>query len=316
MNKFSLNSKTKNFIKNIFNKFGFQISRLPYKGGDPNEMMKIKIGKYQILLNGNHQLPDYMKNPYYSTNLPRLAMTVKEKYNNLMMIDVGANVGDTVAFVRNKSYFPIVCIEGDNDFFKILKTNLKNFKDTYAFQHILGEKNDKIKAELKKNEGSSETARIYNSNLPNTTKLLEVITLDSFMKINSNFNKSKLLKIDTDGYDLKIIRGGLEYIKKTKPILFFEYDTVFLDEQNDDGISTLKTLENLGYNDLVFYDNAGKFILSTKLSNHLLIKQIHNLIDKNYRTPFPFYDIVLFHAEDSDIAKKFIDDEMKLFYKK
>jgi len=87
-----------------------------------------------------------------------------------------------------------------------------------------------------------------------------------------------------------------------------------LAEQKDDGISTLESLEAIGYQDAIFYDNCGKFILSADLSNRLLIKQMHNLIDKNYKTPFPFYDLVLFHRTDSDIAKKFIAAEMNLFY--
>jgi len=310
-----LKVKAKLFVKGAINKLGFQISRLPYEGGNSSELIKVKVGDYQILLNGNHQLPQYMRNPYYSTNLPRLAQAVKEKYSDLTMIDVGANVGDTVAFARSKSYFPIVCIEGDDDFFKILKTNLEGFKDVYPFQHILGEKKAVIEAVLEKNAGSSETARIKSLTLAGQKKSLSLIALDDFFETNPQFKKAKLLKIDTDGYDLKIIRGGLEYIKETKPILFFEYDTVFLEEQDDDGLSTLKSLESLGYEDAIFYDNGGKLILSTKLSERLLIKQLHNMIDKNYRTPFPFYDIVLFHGEDGDIAKKFIEDEMRFFYK-
>lgn len=308
--------KLKLSIKNLFKKFGFQVSRLPYQGKSSNELVKVKVGDFHIQLNGSHQLPQYMRNPNYSTNLPRLAVKVKEKYPDLAMLDVGANIGDTVAFVRSKSYFPIACIEGDARFFEILKMNLANFKDVQAFRCVLGETSGMVNASLEKNAGSLETARIHNAANFGKEGMLNVITLDSFLETDSRFKTSKLLKIDTDGYDLKIIRGGLDYIKQTKPVLFFEYDTVFLAEQKDDGISTLRMLENLGYKDMMFYDNSGKFILSAELSNHLLVDQMNNLIDKNYRTPFPFYDIVLFHAEDGDIAETFIRDEMRFFYKR
>lgn len=306
--------KLKLFIKKIFYKLGWQISRLPYTGKGSSELVKIKVGDYHILINGNHNLPFYMRSPFYSTNLPRLATFVKEKYENLSMIDVGANIGDTVAFCRSKCDFPIVCIEGDDDFYSILQTNLSNFKNVSSFKCLLGEVNSSIGGVLKKNDGSSETARIVNQLSVGENNKLNIITLDSFFVSNPQFKNAKLLKIDTDGYDLKIIRGGLSYIKETRPVLFFEYDTVFLAEQGDDGISTLLTLEGLGYKDAIFYDNGGRFVMSVDLHNHLQLSQLHNLIDKNYRLPFPFYDIVLFHEGDTDIAKNFINSEMKFFY--
>jgi len=306
--------KLKLFIKKIFNKFGLQVSRVPYNGKSSSALTKIKVGNYHILINGNHNLPFYMRSPFYSTNLPRLATCVKDKYENLTMVDVGANIGDTVAFCRSKSDFPIVCIEGDDDFYSILQTNLASFKNVSSFKCLLGEVNSSIDGVLKKNDGSLETARIINTIFEGKKNQLNIITLDSFFVSNPQFKGAKLLKIDTDGYDLKIIRGGLEYIKQIKPVLFFEYDTVFLAEQGDDGVSTLLTLEGFGYKDAIFYDNGGRFVVSIDLHNHLQLRQLHNLIDKNYRSPFPFYDIVLFHEDDADIARKFISSEMKFFY--
>lgn len=306
-------TKLKISAKNFFNRLGFQVSRLPYQPRPTNEPIRVKVGNFHIWINGNHQLPMYMRNPYYSTNLPRLAAKLQEKYANLTMLDVGANVGDTVAFVRSKSYFPIVCLEGDEDFFQLLQKNLANFQDVYAFRRVLGEKSGKAAGVLKKNEGSFETARIQNQGAAGSTGSLNLVTLDSFLGEEPKFKNAKLLKTDTDGYDLKIIRGGLGYIEAAKPVLFFEYDTVFLAEQHEDGLATLKILESLGYRDAMFYDNSGRFLLSADLSDHRQIAQLHNLIDRNYRTPFPFYDIVLFHQEDKDVAQAFIEDEVRFF---
>lgn len=43
-------------------------------------------------------------------------------------------------------------------------------------------------------------------------------TLDSF-----NFEKVDFIKIDTEGYELNIIKGGLNIIKQSRPIILFEY---------------------------------------------------------------------------------------------
>jgi hypothetical protein len=36
------------------------------------------------------------------------------------------------------------------------------------------------------------------------------------------------VKIDTDGFDLAVIRGGLAWIDARKPVLFFEYSVADL----------------------------------------------------------------------------------------
>jgi FkbM family methyltransferase len=41
------------------------------------------------------------------------------------MIDIGANVGDSVAIVREQSDYPILCIEGNETYFQILEENLR-----------------------------------------------------------------------------------------------------------------------------------------------------------------------------------------------
>lgn len=37
---------------------------------------------------------------------------VQQKYPDLSLIDIGTNVGDTVAIVRQDAHYPILCVEG------------------------------------------------------------------------------------------------------------------------------------------------------------------------------------------------------------
>ena len=129
----------KRTFKLLFNMIGYQINRI----SSPilsDKLISGKIGNFNIFLNNSHALPGYLQQfPHYSANLPRLASKVKEKYQDLIMIDVGANIGDTVALVRSVSDFPIVCIEGDDFYFNILKKNIEQFNNVSAFQFFLGE---------------------------------------------------------------------------------------------------------------------------------------------------------------------------------
>ncbi len=291
----------KTIIKQVFSFFGLQISKIPKKQKNFLGSQKIKIGNFEIKLKPDHALPKILEKwPNYSANLPRLASKAKEKYPDLLLIDVGANVGDTVALLRKESYFPIVCIEGDAEYFDLLNQNIQQFKDVSIFQYFLGEESEVVNAATIKEDG---TARIIKSN-----DKIRLTTLDKFINTHSSFRSAKILKIDTDGYDLKIIRGGLNYIKQTKPILFIEYDEVYLSNINDDGLSTLKILKDIGYNKIMFYDNFGRFLLSTELMNDKLIRQLHAYI-KNKKGGFLYYDLCIFHNDDNDIAAKFIEEE-------
>lgn len=294
----------KKIIKKTFLFFGIQISKTPvYKKICGNKFIKTKVGNFKIKLNATHNLPKILKKwPNYSSNLPRMASVTLKKYPDLSLIDIGANIGDTVALLRSKDYFPIICIEGDGDFFNLLNQNTQQFKEVFIFKYFLGDKSEAIDGIMEQKNG---TAKIIKSD-----NKIKLITLDKFLKNHPDFQSAKILKIDTDGYDLKIINGGLNYIKQTKPILFFEYDEVYFSNVGDDGLSTLKNLEKIGYSKILFYDNYGRFLISSKLNNHEQIKQLHIYI-KNKAGAFPYYDLCIFHTKDDDIAINFIKDEIK-----
>lgn len=302
--------KVKDSIKFFLKEIGFTIIKIPKKKSS-TKIVKNKIGNFYLSMREDHQLPAFIKYPsVYSKNLPRLTVDVLKKYPNFTMIDVGANIGDTVALSRSECFFPIVCIDADDDFFELLRNNIKQFEGVTCYKQLLGEKDETIKAELSK---SIETARLKSSENSSTASV-QVITLDTFIDNHKEIKLPKVLKIDTDGYDMKIVRGGLNYIESVKPIIFIEYDPIFLFDQGDNGVDTLLILEGKGYEDVIFYDNVGKLIVSGKISDHLFLKQMNNYIDIKTRMPFPYYDLVIFHKDDSDIAKVFIGNEMNFFY--
>ncbi len=302
----------KNLIKSAIEKLGYSIVKIHKPMVVSDKLVKVKIGKFSILLGENHRLPVFLKHQkYYSLNLPRIAQAVFGKYSDIKIIDIGANVGDTVALVRNACTVPMLCIEGDADFFKTLVENIKQFKGVEAYRQLLGDKDRSINAQLK---SDGETAELAHSGNTGGNDSLSIVKLDTFLEGHSAFKKSKLVKIDTDGYDVKIIRGAERFIKESKPVLFFEYDPMMLENNGDDGLAMFAMLNTLGYKDVLFYDNLGKLILSTEVSNTLLLRQMHEYIDKKARAPFPYYDIAVFHSEDADLASDFIKKEMKFYY--
>lgn len=267
---------------------------------------KFKIGSFNIKLGRDHNLLSVLAvYPKYGSNLVNLARVVSNKYTSLKIIDIGANVGDTVASLLNDNpNYKILSIEGDESYLKILHENFGSNPSVKIFENFLGSKNETIRTSIQRKNGTLKIGKINN----NEEGLVTIITLDSLIENNHECKNAKLLKIDTDGYDNKILRGAVKYLSETKPVVFFEYDSKLLKENNEIGVDIFDTLEDVGYKTLVFFDNYGRFLVSVDIREKRIINQLHRYIN-NTTSAFPYYDIAVFHNNDNDIAQIFIKIE-------
>ncbi|QKJ31426.1 FkbM family methyltransferase [Mucilaginibacter mali] len=271
------------------------------------ETVQLQVGNYKLFANGLHPIQDYLTVfKYYSRNLPRIAKYIEVKYPNYAIVDVGANIGDTIALLRSVDVNQqVYLIEGEPSYFQLLQRNLVQFTKAKSIETFLGEENTVQEGAIESNEG---TARVN----PNAGKQITIKKLDD-VAVENNFDTVKLLKVDTDGFDFKILRGAFDLIRKDKPVLFFEYDAVYLKEQNEHGTQTLTDLHGLGYSKAIYYDNYGKMLISTTLDNQQQLEQLHTYMG-NRDAAFPYYDVCLFHADDDALADEVIAKEMA-FYK-
>ncbi len=269
------------------------------------KLKEVQVGNYKILADKKHPIEEYLKaHKYYSRNLARIAKLMERKYPQFSIVDVGANIGDTIALLRSAGVNQIVyAIEGDPVYFEIMKLNLPQFKDAEVFLALLGEENKTEQLYIDKSEGTGKVANSFNK--------VQVEKLDDIAS-KYQFKNIKLLKTDTDGFDLKIIRGSFEIIKVQQPVLFFEYDAVFLEEQNENGADIFVQLKRLGYNNALFYDNYGKLLLSLTIDNTATILQLYSYMKKR-EGAFEYFDVCVFHEKDNDMASQILEEEMKFF---
>src|SRR5947207_5918789 len=83
------------------------------------------IGQYRIRLPLNSQWPHYRSAfNLYDTALGRIAAILKAKYPALHAIDIGANVGDTCALIRQYAEISVLCVERDPILLPILMENV------------------------------------------------------------------------------------------------------------------------------------------------------------------------------------------------
>ncbi|WP_311951290.1 FkbM family methyltransferase [Mucilaginibacter terrae] len=283
-----------------------KIKNLFKKNNAPTDLKQVKVGQYTLWANAQHPIQSYLEtHKYYSRNLPRLAKYIEEKYSSYSIIDVGSNIGDSVALIRSADVKqPIFCFEGEHEYYKLLQTNLQQFNNVTAYEAFLGENNETKSGATEVSDG---TAKL---NLKAGSEI-EVKSLTD-LAIANNINNIKLLKIDTDGFDFKILRGAITLIEKNKTILFFEYDAAYLEEQGENGVTMFKILNKSGYNKLLFYDNFGKLLINLTTIDTDQITLLYNYMRKK-EGAFPYYDVIAFHCEDDDLADKVIAAEVDFF---
>ncbi len=271
-------------------------------------LIEYNLDGRKILLPVWHDLPTNIKIfPLYSKNIGRIAAYLKQKYNNMKVIDIGANVGDSVFIIKAQAYVPILCIEGNDYFYSILKRNTEQWDDVFIENAFIGDISES-KGSYIYSKGSGRIIEAESS-----SGSIRFESLETIAHKNPQFEYAKLIKIDTDGFDCRIIRNSLNYFERSKPVLFFEYDPYLLHQLNDDGLSVFDSLLDIGYKTAIFYDNNGDYLLTSSLAQKSIIEDIHYYYSG--RNIEHYTDICVFHKEDNDAADEIRETEIKFYAK-
>jgi FkbM family methyltransferase len=296
----------KQFLRNLFNKFGYDIVKVNVHSHDKAaNVHKVKVGNFDILMPGNNpQISNYKYQPDLNKQLARLTTLVHSKYPNLTVIDIGANVGDTIAVIKTQIDIPIIAIEGDDISFSFLQKNVQQFESITPIKQFLGEAERKISVKL--NKSGWNTTLIPQSE---GTNQLMLKPLDDVLDANGLSERElKLIKIDIEGFDTIVLRGAEKIISKNKPVLYFEYNTTNMNAIKEDGLATLLSLVKYGYKEVIFFDAKNRYVITCPLTSTELITQLHYYVHEE-KSQIPYYDLCLFHSEDSDLQDKFINSE-------
>lgn len=273
-----------------------------------NSLVHFQVGNFIIKIPFSHSLPTFLGlHTLYSKNLPRISKLVYSKYPQLHLIDIGANIGDSVALIRSETNFPILAVEGEPNLFSILKENAPLFDHLHIAQQFLGDYNAAIKGSVFVNQG----VMAYIKEDPTSSSSVALQTLDWLLKEHSSFQTSKMLKIDTDGFDLKILRGAENFLGQAKPVIFFEYSPFLLSQQGEKSLAIFPFLKGKGYSNLLIYDNLGYLMMPTSLDNLDLLSSLDSyFFSKKLQS---YCDICAFHREDEDLFRLVKTSEISFY---
>lgn len=144
------------------------------------------------------------------------------------IIDVGANIGQFAKEIR--SALPdafIYSFEPLKDCYDDLLIIMKNDRKFKAFNMALGDSSEEVVMHHNDYSASSsilDMAQSHKDLYPYTKHIHDekiiVCRLDDIHELDkNNLKKEILVKIDTQGYEDRVLRGGIEFLKNTKVII-------------------------------------------------------------------------------------------------
>ena len=267
--------------------------RLVTSVGDP--VVRYAIGDFTLRIPLSHELPRIRaRYPIYGTNQAAVAASLLRKYPDLSAIDIGANIGDTVALWRGVGDFPVLAVEPSERYLRLLRLNSAAMGDVTIHPGLIGEADAEAHVKIEESLG---TARVVAGDETHRTT-----RLTSLVKAYPRFLRAKLVKIDTDGSDGEVILGGHEWLATAKPAVFFEFSPFLARGDRRPLLDAVAMLTSLGYGCLMFYDNVGEFALSVRAAESERIEELHAHAlawgDERY------WDVAAFHGEDEDVAEE------------
>jgi len=254
---------------------------------------------YALTLPANHLLPVYQnKYPLYDRFLPHLAKFLPQ---NTIVIDVGANVGDTTLSMHFANpQLKFISFEPDKKLFKYLQKNVRQMAKGASLLFSVAVSDTKSAFSMNRSKGTASIS--LHSQLPDGT----TNTLDNILsQISEEFATWPIscIKSDTDGHDARVLLSGLDTVNRYKPLLFLECLITSVDELRVfDGL--FSKFEKSGYVKCWIFSNTGALTNSAD-SFESLIPLLKSQYDKTQVSGYGQYVDLLFASEEYlSIAEK------------
>ena len=180
-----------------------------------------------------------------------------------IVLDVGSNFGQmSILWSKYTTNVEVYSFEASKYVFSILKKNVElNKANVKLFNSFVGNKSSE-EFYIEKSQITSEAYKTYGSNQIKEAKNKKNSEKIDALKIDDlNFNKKiSAMKIDVQGYDLEVLKGARETIKKYKMPIIFEYEKDFEKDLNHSFKDFLNFIESIDYEISLKIDSSNYLI--------------------------------------------------------
>jgi FkbM family methyltransferase len=263
-------------------------------------LVACQVGGRRIVLPLSHDLPLYLAEfPRYGENLVDLVDVVVREKGPSGLVDIGANVGDTIVAVRSRVDVPVLGIEGDELYGRLLARNVASIPDVEIESAYVASSLTVGPVRAVRTTG---TAALVPSDAQSA---VVARPLAAIIASHPTFAAPGIVKIDTDGADAAIVVANAEWFAEVRPIVFLEYASVLAATVGDhEPWRAFAELALAGYEKAIVYVNTGELLLETSVSDERLWRDL-----ARPRSSPAYFDVALFPVEDSELFERVIGRE-------
>jgi FkbM family methyltransferase len=268
----------------------------------PDSTVVLKANGADLEFPAGHLLPLYLAQyPLQESPLFDLAKAVQRRHPEkpFLMVDVGANIGDTAILTALQVPGRYLCIEGSERYYSLLQRNVARHKlgERFLTHRCFCGEPANFDQHLSSNEAFG-SAQAKPTIAPAKQEAGNVKCLDDLLREDGVLEKVSLLKVDTDGFDYRVLRGAKECLGRSKPPIFLELSPPSLLDQGEEPMAIFPWLRQCGYASWIIYTNFGELLTYGSLENQ---EEILKLVNYNLRYRRFHYDIVLLAPADHDL---------------
>ena len=264
----------------------------------PDRRVRRRVQGVTLTLPWAHRLPDYaVQFPLYGQNLVAVARAIGDVGVRFTMVDVGANVGDSALQVLRAVDAEVLCVEGDSYWLPFLATNTAGDRRVHITHAILLPDDQGGSAALAPVRDAGTTRFVASG--ADQGQPAPALTATELRTAAAELPPVRLVKVDTDGYDARLMPGLAAAFAGTCPVLFFEFDPALARETGDhDPGAVWAALAGQGYERLVVWDNFGDLLGSWPVDEIDRIAQV--LRSPVAERGYYYWDVAAVHGKDPD----------------
>lgn len=198
----------------------------------------------------------------------------------LVIIDVGANVGETIAVIedRNPGLPSYLCIDADQDILQLCALNHTGNSRVQVKHCYIGE--DEGAAVSLQDDGRSNPSikSAADDQSEGNAGYRRLVRLDTVAgPFAEAQGRISLIKIDTEGYDFSVLRSAPRLLDKYKPAVYFEWFPKLISDLGEEVWSGFEYLATFGYRHFVFFTGRGDYYCKVSEPDRLFLRSLSSV---------------------------------------
>ncbi|KRE62283.1 FkbM family methyltransferase [Nostocoides sp. Soil756] len=200
-------------------------------------------------VNNGFAYPAFIRRwPEYNRPLARAATLLRTTTGRpITIVDVGAAVGDTVLLLaegRDADTDTYICVEPEDEFRQDLRRNTESLGNVEIHPQMLSDREEEVPDLVRHHPGTAS---------PQGRGHRSAVTLDTIVA----GRHVDLIKVDTDGYDGKVLAGARRVLSQSQPVVLFEWHPILLDRCGQSATRPFEVLTDAGYTRFVWFTKHG-----------------------------------------------------------